>query len=385
MQGLWSRARECRPSIYKPQEAPLLSAYKDDPLYDKFEEFFRGFVKSAKPGNPLDIYDMHALFALACGSKPDYLSMLSHFNADGYPVLTRNLLPGILRLRSLLLEFTTDGEKATELSLRYGKELAMKGCLPYQDPVKRGISLYEIENVILRSVLKRSTDRLSIVGERLDEDYKALPSTECVSEGDVSDEMLIALKEKITARHQAGLFFYPMFEPRIVAVLGNDIGKSLFEIGGPGRKSFEIGKWRHAVIAMYPWEADHIAKAEELSRREITAAEPSGRVIINELEFALFKWVEGLSIEEVAHDEPWELYGKLIRKCHEQGVVVGDPAARNAIWTGNQVRLIDFEHVEFKDNKKPLAAKERLECFERISYALKRRDAMDAFIRGYNS
>jgi tRNA A-37 threonylcarbamoyl transferase component Bud32 len=141
-----------------------------------------------------------------------------------------------------------------------------------------------------------------------------------------------------------------------------------------------------AVIAMYPWEADHLLKAEEIARRGVQVAKPLGRLFTGELEFALFQWVNGSCISTAGSSAAWDAYGRVMRFCHEHGIAVDDAAGRNALWNGSEIMLIDFEHTWLREDGRALTERERKCSLARITNELREKtDLMRAFLRGYET
>jgi hypothetical protein len=157
-------------------------------------------------------------------------------------------------------------------------------------------------------------------------------------------------------------------------------------IGAPPNPD-ELTEHHKAVIAVYPWEADHIKKAKEMRRRGAPVSEPLGKIFLDDMEFAVFQWFPGITLLHSENAGYWEAYGRVVRFCHDNGIALEDVAGRNAIWTGKDIRLINFEHVWLKKRSVPLTGEEREPSLERIReerIELGTPKALDAFMRGYN-
>jgi len=135
---------------------------------------------------------------------------------------------------------------------------------------------------------------------------------------------------------------------------------------------------------VYPWEADHIAKAAEIAKRGIPVAEPVGRALAGEIELALFRWVHGKALNNISEQTPWREYGKIIRMCHERGVQLDDAAGRNAIWTGDRIKLIDFEHTLLTEDIAPLPESDRQPSLERLYKEINHSPVSSSLIEAFN-
>jgi len=194
---------------------------------------------------------------------------------------------------------------------------------------------------------------------------------------DLLDGLATLLHNKF--EEYSGPFFYPHFSCRLAAVFADELYESYYY-----HEDIEKADNPMSVIAMYPWEADILLKAQEMINRGIPVAKPLGRLFVGEIEFALFEWVKGRTLLGSEDESIWKAYGQVLRCCHERGVALDDAAGRNAIWTGKEIGLIDLEHTYLDVDAKPLGVKIRKNSILRIKEELRKSGGtLDAFMRGY--
>lgn len=204
------------------------------------------------------------------------------------------------------------------------------------------------------------------------------------------------LKGVILGEDGSRSFHQHHFEPRLVGVLGDSTRNSYFFHGRRfinfengqdyGPSEVDLGSGHVAVIATYPWEADHLEKAREMAERGARVVEPVGRILLDESEFALFGWTNGKRLIYIDDPATWEAYGRYIRFCHEHGIAIEDAAGRNALLNGREITGLDFEHTWLREDGKPLTDDERRPTIEKIAVDLQGSAHLyRAFCSGYGT
>jgi len=340
--------------------------------------------------------------------------LLSHvidLGTEGWDVEDKEVpivssLAGLLLLRDIYLDIFKDGKKATNFALEYYNQCRSNidmGMFPFF--VIRGPDLIKYIATQIRTVLMgfsgekkaaqiKEEDMESII-RKLNYFYNP-PHAEGIETTIYIDCCVLQFfAEKIRAE-EGNLIFHPIYMSNLRAVLGDNSHNSFF-VKFDGEYHFvpfahpelsytngaELPGNLVSAIIMYPWEADHLLKAEEMTARGIPVAKPLGRLFVDEFEFGLFQWVRGQTLSSKREPPAWEAFGRLVRLCHERGVAIDDAAGRNAIWTDNGIKLIDFEHTWLKREPISLSEKERSVALERVEEEDK--TLFEAFMRGYKS
>ncbi len=171
----------------------------------------------------------------------------------------------------------------------------------------------------------------------------------------------------------------------LASAWGRDYAPSQRKIQECGLLQAELTESNIALVAMYPWEADHLEKAKEMASRGVRVTAPLGRLIVDEKEFALFHWAIGKALVDSPDTLGWEAYGHFVKFCHENGIALEDVAGRNAMWDGNHITGIDFEHTWLTEEVRPLSDEERSPGLERIKRELEGNELLDIFMRAYHS
>lgn len=411
--GFWGKARAGRPSIYRRPGLPSFRKGMDVSCdTTEFRRFFEKFVEKIKiPRNP-DIFDLHALIAKSSwGLEGDAIGGAVTKNGElrGAPMQVDTRLSGLLALsivsRSILQGKGMAGGEATGIVM---------------DAVE-GVDVEDFGK--LRHLFRNSRDRV-----RMEEAIRMFTRELCrVFGGRISKEWIVkqlfnkllleldaclslVYARKLDIMKYAGLprksqlfkfwrfveqecsstlrrfFRYPSREGRLWAILGdvfvpNPCGSEIEET----EKKVNGGSQSFAAVLMYPWEADHLAKAREMKRRGLYVAKPAAKIITSGVEFALFRWVKGASLARIGDSGPWEDFGKTLRIAHGRGVALDDAAGRNAVWDGKKTVLIDFEHTWLNRSGKPLDFKDRERALLRVVSEAERKGGgcLDAFERGY--
>lgn len=135
-QRLWCKARENRPSIYGRPPAPLVDRHRIGYgiPFERFREFFRAFVELAKPETPLNIYELHRCFALAKsanGAGLDNEVEVQRPNKAPVRKYLVSILPGLLVIRDIYLQFKNEPQEATEFALDQVGKLVDGKTLPF--------------------------------------------------------------------------------------------------------------------------------------------------------------------------------------------------------------------------------------------------------------
>ncbi len=412
---LWDKARKTgnRPSIYAPPSTSLLlrRALTKDPALqkDEFSKYFRDFVVLGKPDKELDLGELHRCISLACyGSQEVRFFLYVNMVDDRHKNLFIDLLANLLILRKLYLEFDQDEEQATNFALDQAPFLCYEKALPLIFTTRPDLfshSVHAISHQLHRNQRLAPQEILLIqksVVNTLVSYKNYTPASRVESEVELPFAVLEAFVSRVRAKLNAGILVYPSFECRLVGILSSDLSNSYgvfwpYSYGTSAQPSFAgvydpptPSKSAIAVIAMYPWEADHIEKACEMKKRGVPVAEPLGKLFVDEFEFGLFRWIEGKRLDGISNQKIWQDFGRTIRFCNSRGIITGDAAGRNAIYTPEVypfgITLLDFERTYFKEGVPP----SRKECrgpFLRVTSELnqeKRHKERRAFVRGYN-
>jgi hypothetical protein len=361
---------------------------------EMFLRFYREFAAAAGLEKSPDIYDLHAYVALACGSRPHAEAMNLEVSDGSFVAIPfMKALAGAIALRSIFLDSCPDREGADAFVEKHFFDIAKRGGLPYQRPdlieVAPDSILLSIDSE-LRFGSVRKIDKTRARIRKMFSRYYSNPRIRSIaSEIPVAGAVLEEFANAGRAKGPYGMFTYPKFVTRLRSVFGATPDESLFEVSNFGMYEMnllgDISEDHVAVIGMYPWEADHIEKAMEMAKRGIPVCEPLGRLFLDELEFALFRWVPGTNLEQLRDVKAWAEYGKTLRMCHERGVMLNDAAGRNAITGERGITLIDFEHTVLTREVRRLTDNELEPSLSKIEFELKQRKGrlLDAFMRGY--
>jgi len=388
MERMWRIARVLRPSIYGRPKKSLFSKYfvGHEGDYETFAKFFRKFVKKEKPGQRIGKSELCRLissngftaFTTICGT---------HFH---------RILAGTLLVRDLYLEYENpDQTKATEFALNFSK-VNIEDC-----PFVRPQEIEEVSSNIGCHI--GNGEKTPMIEHKLKYFIPREEKREVESNFYVDCCILEKLADGLEDRFGKGRssFEHPILVPKLVAVLDNNLHSSFFVQLKEGDIRFtpfahqEIsyingvdipGGNKISVRMIYPWEADELEKAEVIAGRGVNISKPLGRLFINDIEFGLFEWIPGRTLDKLKDPAVWEAYGRVVRFCHEQGIALDDAAGRNAVWTGQEIRLIDLEHTWLAEEARKLPYRQRAPALQRIKNETQgHKELTDAFMRGYRS
>ncbi|VVC01142.1 Uncharacterised protein [uncultured archaeon] len=413
MQRLWDKARESRPSIYEPTRNPFAKAPVRRMDFQDFSGFFQCYIEEKNPSRP-DICELHRHLAIASDGFKSPFDFPVYFERRGS---TFNFVfPNTLAAWGLLAGKHRDPVSSAMYFVKKRMEEGRHDALPYGPTGKRtGCGLF-VESLArhadcdaneLRRDFCSQSDKcgktISSGEEKPCLKFKSeRPAQGIESEGDtgISQSLIESIGQRLLNSYSFNQFDYPFFPVRLLAVLGHDetdsywvfkskyhniiVANPLAQPDGPGETMCNIRADSSSMVAIgaYPWDADHLQKAKELSARGILTAKPLGRLFAGEIELALFSWVPGIPVRDAGTDA-WIAYGEVMRKCHERGVFLNDAAGRNAMWDG-KITLIDYEHTYFSEEIRPLSEDERYHSLARIAIDVEDFDnKRKAFEKGY--
>lgn len=393
---MWDKSRELRPSIFERPNAILPSRAKKLIHMKTFNAFFDSWVVPAALSlNPYFVADINLLLAKLRRNalEPRNLEVLT-----GDRVVDFELLSIYLAIRVMLDHTDSLARNPLKdmdfISINILNSLKSSGGIP-----------------LTNQQLVQSFDRISFLDQNIQAvlySYLVEPVLRGVvkSNSPIANEVLDTIATFVRSKVDGDISFilsYPFFggfRSRLVAILGPDVKNSFYvsqdilaqvssfsgeKLGHVTALGDKLNEEHIAMILMYPWEACHIEKALEMQNRGINVVAPVGTILIDELEFALFRWVKGTTLHKSQDKSLWHMYGKLIRTCHDRGIVIGDVAGRNVIWTGNDLVPLDFEHTWFMPSTFPVNAQNRLVHFSRIEEELREAPTLfRSFIRGYS-
>ena len=378
MKRLWDLAREHRPSIYeKPLAAPpLLEGLRFEKErsiipFGRFSECFRRFISRQEPRRDMDALEAHALIAKAyqnCSFAP-WFHIEKEGGIQGHPLTF--MFPHALVLWDIAKNRSWARSGINPISIS-------KSDLARLEPAEAALRI--MNDYFGSSGFWSAFMPHTYSSHKFSHRWLAAPPSRDIEirfEPGSKAKLEYALIEGALGGRRDGPLIYPCVITRLDAVIGageNDsvVANEYLEYkrldgSGKGRvDSFGFGEGHVSLIALYPWEADHIGKAAEIRKRGIETAEPLGKVFAGEREYALFRWVRGVTLDNIAEGGIWRKYGAVIRACHDRGIRLDDAAGRNAVWNGEKVVLIDFEHTSLSGIAEPLPIKEREDSLARI-------------------
>jgi len=412
--GFWSKARAERPKIYRRPRAPLFEKHLNasEVNVKQFNKFFEEFVRKTKiPKNP-DTFDLHALVAKTMwGTKGSSLNISISREKEYW----RETLafPKLLALAIILRDYLQDDgineKEATEIAMNVfegveqGAFTKMGRVFLYEslDGEVTGRTPDKIWEVVLELVMGVWREKEEYPGPELMEGLHSRLVQQTLMDwrtcSDYRFEMrdlgetselgdLLGFLDFVSEQWGHKKFFTYPSGGRLKAILGDEFvpAPGEYEIEGI-EKRVEHGAKAFAAILMQPWEADHLAKAKEMIKRGIGVAKPIARLIHCGIEFGIFEWVKGEPLSGVEDTMAWEEYGKTLRRAHELGIVLDDAAGRNAIWDGEKITLIDFEHTWFMPRGRGVEIGDQTNGLLRVLTELSRKDGklLLAFESGY--
>ncbi|MBD3210808.1 hypothetical protein GF318_05485 [Candidatus Micrarchaeota archaeon] len=403
---LWAKARSNRPPInhvFRP-----FPFRKEETSFQRGERFMRHFLENEKMEHPMDAGEMHRGYCSARAGGLGVVNVRVPFRSfldenEGIGMDGFTYAQNVLILRDLFLCFEKDSGKATTLALDGMKELCSDRTFPTKVLMHQPHLSEILASSILVTLYKHGyamPDYPEVIEKVFSSLKNYLPPASQLETGVSSDvplnpDVARAFSRYVRANYSAGLFDYPYFHVRAEALLGDSLQNS-FSIGlsdlvpfseGCGiRRVTEVGDIVNGnslvAVGTHPWEASPLDKAREIQRRGIAVCGPRGTLLVDEMEFSLFSWVSGKRLDTVGDKRIWELYGRTIRNCHERGIMLNDAAGRNAIWTGKEVVLIDFEHTVVTRKPRELTSQEREESLARVD-ACTFNGEWQAFLKGY--
>jgi len=412
--GFWADARRERPRIYQRPKPGLFHKHlARDPQYSQYKKYFREYVQKAKIPEKPTLLELHRLVAKCMGGRHG-ANLGSDILHDGAGLRFAVLLPTSILVRDILLRRGLGAEKATELTLEAierhsGAAFAQLGqAFHYKVIIGGTLGTGDgrsdaILSDLGRHVVQKTMGELlnfSEIWEELEHAFVMRPfeeldgisarKFELRKHGDViPNRMLLGrMSHFVSAEHSSRrMFSYPMGAKRLQGLFGEEFvpkpwADDIKELG----EHVQLGGKGFAAILMFPWEADHIAKAKEMLKRGIEVARPVAKVIKCGIEFGIFEWVKGSVLSHIEDAKVWEEYGKILRSAHEVGIVLDDAAGRNALWDGKKITLIDFEHTWFIKGKHALPEEFRVSGLRRVLMELSNKKnicLLSAFERGY--
>jgi hypothetical protein len=398
--GLWNR-KTPRPSIYERPNTALVKHFKPVLTADEFGRFFRDYLELVKPHhNPngeLDICDLRDIYAVI----PARRALFSKVQGFRGQCLLHSL-PAMLVAREIIRIVVEDSDKATDLVVSMLPNLGESIVFWLFDPKRLQDVCMEMDN-ILRDIPKKETcggvkgiicEEVTRFQNNCRNDSTEI-DTDYFIDGRVLDSFAISVINSVSPLYP---FEYPISMCDLRAVFGqgphdsyiveHELKNSYVPIAQPHityHVEPNLSANHTAVISMYPWEADRVEKAREMLSRGVPISKPLGNLRINSMDFGLFQWVPGTPLDMVQDPAVWESYGKVVRYCHEHGIALDDAAGRNAIWSGSNVVLIDFEHTWLKE-KGSICKKDRSTSISRLKQELKgKKYLFSAFNNGYES
>lgn len=408
---IWDKAREHRPSIYTKPQLPLTEEVyrsKTDCIsLEEFRMFYRKLVEVGKPTDYVNIYEFFRLISLNQHSLIPLNLDKNSLSSDTVTTHTQ-VLRCAFSFRNIFFKY--EKREETIEAMVFDALERFKGYVKYfhkfflDDDHPAFIS--KISELILKKYgreISISYDEIWLAAIIISYNVSSPPPYirlgTVITSSDIYSDILIS-KRKLkklmdyydsmdVSRGNYDWFRYPVFESRFAGILHREhviIPEDCISIWLRKEGSKLYGKKSRVMIAMYPWEADHLDKAREMQRRGILVAPPLGHLFLGDIEFALFGFVPGIPLIRVSEPYPWYTYGKFVRDCYQRGIVLDDAAGRNAIWTGSKIVGIDFEHTWLTKEVKPVRGRDRRVGLERVKKELdsqKKLKLLDAFFKGY--
>jgi hypothetical protein len=417
--GFWGKAREQRPCIYGKPRTSLFEKYLLEAEGNEggFRKFFRQFIREGGIPRKPDAFELHALFAKsACGWGDCGVLFWGVPLPQREPVQLSDLLAFSLIARGTLMDLRVSRQAATEMVLD-AVERMDKGAISFceglfpgrnmgtggEDKIKRfawsfsmevgkhesvrHLGLGGIASKLAGELQSRIIDVNISGGENASSDMFESVGYEG---GACPSERQLEKFHRFFNREYGGMkdafFSYPIEGMRLFAILG---GKMIPYPSPRGimraHKMANKGRETFSAILMHPWEADHLEKAREMGGRGLSVARPSARVVVSGAEFGLFGWAGGRTLERVKDANAWVEFGKTVRAAHERGIALDDAAGRNALWDGEGITLIDFEHTWLNHSGEPLGRGDRMRGLLNVSLdKATTGKRLEAFEHGYN-
>ncbi|MFH1221845.1 MAG: hypothetical protein V1492_02035 [Candidatus Micrarchaeota archaeon] len=398
----WDKARAERPSIFVPEKKPLIRSYLDNKhQFDKarLRQFAAKLLETAKPRDPLDIPEINRCIAKSFESCSINDSFLEVSIASRHQFMARSAYANVL-VASLLIAYDVfshcglDENKVLDAAVETVSSLIKDDDLPFQRVRgKRTFTSGNWLNALYNSkdcheALSGHSNPRELFAKLYNRYCEVSQRFDFQSDVGFSEAAVLHLQQHVREMFSfESPIMYPYFRLRLIAAMTENSfvsGKDFDDDRKYRESSLTIREGSMALIAMFPWEADHLEKAKEMAARGIPVAKPVGRMFVDDFEIALFKWVEGKSLMHLLDRGLYERYGALVRECHDKGIMLMDPAPRNVNWTGRRLVLFDFEHVFFTEQARPLTKEQREKSLESMEWELT--DGLhDAFLRGYKS
>ena len=431
--SLWSKARENRPTIYAPKQKPLIERYADGSgegrscSVTEFNAFLNDFFGNLKSCSS-DVYEKHAQISKALAGL-DFPMNYHIRNRNGSQAPFCFTLGWALFMRDYYEE-----QKFDEPERFVSTSISVNPASYYNGVIKQFTESYVYYMSIFRELYGTMPMNLFRDSREMEmwEHVFRTHKRDCVPETEEFRSLLKTFLESarnmIITEHQFTdnalellfilnpptvniavfqmeyfPFTYKWEMSRLYAVVGENTDEIYVPEFHPYTVSHNISTLQdrkpcgyldeidlygehYVLINMYPWEADHIEKAREIQRRGISVAEPIGKVFMGEYEFAVFQWVHGDVLSSNLDSDVWKKYGQVVRKCFENGINLEDAAGRNAVWTGEKITLIDFEHTRLNQENKPISQEERNYVLQKIEAELYNYpEVFSAFMSGYEN
>lgn len=351
MKRVWDRVRAVRPSIYDRRAVPLVdNLIGSDAMLLPFEKFRRLFSFLARD-NQGAIRDVGSLDRFTSSFMKG--SWINVMNIDIYfhpnPVLTK--LPHAIVIGAIVTEFFvskgTERNEAVERSLRFMEE-AIGRYPDFQIGVNQFFSYFasDLTAEVTRCTGKKTSryEILSFIRPYFEQvgygvELEVGRYGRCIERPTVEVLMQLAKNARVLLAYNQ--FVYPTPNLRLAGAVGDSLESSFFQVqdwnlhtrrcwntgeldsGFPtfvpgGDLSAEFVSYADvlesspnllALILMFPWEADHLAKAREMQCRGIETCNPVGRVFAGEVEIGIFEWLEGTQLSAIDDENAWERYG----------------------------------------------------------------------------
>lgn len=411
---IWDKARQDRPSIYgRPGQNPFerYASHKTTIPYHKLASLYLDLLRRARPSQQLDLQELLRVLSYSFrgqdGSHTGRAKLAFENSTVGGLVPIHSVVSLGVFIRSLLISegiaerdanllslatlyfFFNSGEHTRGIFLEdnVGEDAAHRLLLASR--IAKGMKT--ITGMARFSQTSYTQKLSSLLEQYLSLEIPISMPTGSLP-GEVADCLAFPFLRPSEPKYDM-VWGLPFFPQHLVAAADldavrwfiNEEGR-LISLPSPNSSAAPNFSGRSiAFIAVYPWEADYLEKANELLRRGIPTMEPIGSTFAGDVELAMFRWVCGTRLDHSLDPCFWREYGRVLRLANERGVGVDDAAGRNAMVSSHGVFILDLEHVWFTPDGRPLTNDERAVGLNRLKNEVGDLGFFDPLMRGYQS